>query len=259
MTSQTTKTTEEVPEYSGPHKWQIQSWAVLVRKMLRYREYLRWSDQYCRPLKVFGEDKLVNLRGPAIFIPNHQSHMDTPVIMSALPEQLRDNLYFGAAQDRWFVKGKKKLILQPWYQSLGLGNFPIMRGGGSRALDYGKWLLDQGKFICVFPEGTRATSSELGQFRHGVSIMAKEKNVPIVPVVLKGLREMRPKGSREIIPGPASVTFLDPVYIPQEMEVPDATQMLWNTMNKEFGKPLAFPMPPRSRTPEEEDEKVRAA
>ena len=225
---------------SEPHPWQVQPWAALVRRTLRQREYLRWSDKYCQPLKVFGQEKLEPLHGPAIFVPNHQSHMDTPVIMSALPESVRNRIFFGAAADRWFVKGKKKLILQPWYQSLAMGNFPIVRGGGSKTLDYAKWLLDQNKHICIFPEGTRATSRDLGQFRHGVSILALEKGVPLVPVVLKGLREMRPKGSREVIPGPASVTFLDPVYLPRDIKVENATQLLWEKMNTEFGQPLIF-------------------
>ena len=184
--------------YGGPHPWQTQGWARLARKMLRQREYFRWAEQYCNPLTIRGQENLATLNGPAIFIPNHQSHMDTPVIMSGLTESLQDNIYFGAAADRWFVKGKKKLILQPWYQSLGLGTFPIVRGGGSKTLDYARELLRRDCNICIFPEGTRATGNELGRFRHGVSILAKEEGVPLVPVVLKGLRELRPKGAQRV-------------------------------------------------------------
>jgi 1-acyl-sn-glycerol-3-phosphate acyltransferase len=229
------------PEFSGPHPFQTQTWAKLVRRMFRRKEYLRWSDKYCHPLTVFGSDNLSRIQGPVIFVPNHQSHMDTPVIMSALPTEIQDNLFFGAAADRWFVKGKEKLILQPWYQSLALGNFPIIRGGGSKSLDYAKTLLDKEKHICIFPEGTRSTTSELGKFRHGVAILAREKQVPLVPVILKGLREMRPKGSREITAGPVSVTFLAPMHVSREMAVEDATALLQSTMNREFGKPLVFP------------------
>ncbi len=230
-------------EYGGPHPWQTHAWARMVRKTLRQKEYFRWTEQYCKPLTIRGQEKLAGLKGPAIFIPNHQSHMDTPVIMSGLTEQLQANIFFGAAADRWFVKGKKKLILKPWYQSLGLGTFPIVRGGGSKTLDYARELLRKDCNICIFPEGTRAMGNELGKFRHGVSILAKEEGVPLVPVVLKGLRELRPKGARFITPGPASITFLDPVTIPDGMEVPEATQMLWERMNREFGKPLQFPAP----------------
>ena len=108
--------------YSGPHPWQINPMAKKVRQLLRDKEYFQWTQKYCTTLRVTGQERLTTLEGPAIFIANHQSHMDTPVIMSALPEAIQNNLLFGAAADRWFVKGKKKLILQPWYQSLALGN-----------------------------------------------------------------------------------------------------------------------------------------
>ena len=65
--------------------------------------------------------------------------------------------------------------------------------------------------------------------------------MPLVPVILKGLREMRPKGSREITPGPVSVTFLAPIHVSREMAVEDATVLLQSTMNREFGKPRVFP------------------
>ena len=226
--------------YGGPHPWQTQIWAKLVRASLRQREYLRWSEEYCRPLKIQGLEHLEKLDGPAIFVPNHQSHMDTPVIMAGLPTKVQNNIYFGAAADRWFVKGKKKLILQPWYQSLALGTFPIVRGGGSQTLNYARELLRKNCNICIFPEGTRAQSTELGQFRHGVSILAITEKVPLVPVVLKGLREMRAKGSREITPGLASISFLPPIQFDEGTKITTATDKLWQTMNREFARPIAF-------------------
>ena len=251
MTSSTDRVSVNVeaqPEYSGPHHWQVQPWAKLARRMLRQREYFRWVDQYCTSVTVKGAENLERFNGPAIFVANHQSHMDTPVLMSALPQHVQDNLFFGAAQDRWFVKGKKKLILQPWYQSLALGNFPITRGGGSKALDYAKWLLDQNSNICIFPEGTRATDGKLGRFRHGVTLLALEKRVPVVPLLLKGLRELRPKGAREVTPGPVSVTIMEPVYLTRDLGVEGNTQLLWERMNREFFESIPFPAKTEVRT-----------
>jgi 1-acyl-sn-glycerol-3-phosphate acyltransferase len=225
-------------QMSGPNPWQVSGWAKLLRRVYRHKEYTRWTDQYCQPLQIKGRERLENMRGPAIFIANHQSHMDTPVIMAALPARLKDNLFFGAAADRWFVKGKQKLILQPWYQSLVMGNFPIVRGGGSKALDYARWLLVNGHNICLFPEGTRAKSGELGEFRHGVSLLALAVGVPVVPVVLKGLRELRPKDAREVTPGPVMASILAPVYLTPDMSVDECTTLLRNTMNKEFSQAL---------------------
>ena len=214
------------PRYAGPHRWQIGSAAQAVRRTMRWYAYTRWVDRYCDPLTVRGVENLHGLDGPAIFVANHQSHMDTLVLFEAMPEEVKRNLYFGAAADRWFVKGKKKLVLQPWYQSMVLGNFPIVRGGGAKALAYAGWLLKQGCNVCIFPEGTRTTKDELGRFRPGVAILALELGVPIVPIYLSGLREMRPKGALHAKAGPAGVDVFAPVRFADGTSVDDATATL---------------------------------
>jgi len=218
-------------QLSPPHPWQVQPWARTLRALWRHRAYTRWVEKYCTSLDVQGVERIDGIRGPAILTPNHQSHMDTLVLHESVPASIRKRLYFGAAADRWYVKGKKKLVLQPWYQSLVLGNFPIVRGGGSKTLDYARWLLRQGNAICIFPEGTRAKGEALGRFRHGVSILAIEEQVPIVPVYLAGLKSIRPKGAKDYVPGAAGVEFLTPLSFARDTPVEDATQRLWSVMN----------------------------
>ncbi|MGA0839348.1 MAG: lysophospholipid acyltransferase family protein [Pseudomonadales bacterium] len=232
------------PEYAGPHPWQIAPWARVVRRLMRQRAYSRYVEQYCRPLHVHGLEYLEGLDGPFIIVANHQSHMDTLVLHEALPEWLQENLFFGAAQDRWYVKGKEKLELQPWYQSLVLGNFPIMRGGGYQALDYAGWLLRQGACLAIFPEGTRATGERLGDFRHGVARLALEHQVPVLPVYLDGLRAMRPKGQRHVTPGPAAAEILPPLRFASGTPVAEATAQMWSALNDRHThpRPLAPPV-----------------
>lgn len=223
---------DAAPEsFAGPHAWQIQPWARWVRRAMRWRAYSRWVARYCQTLTVTGQEHLEAVDGPCIIIANHQSHMDTLVLHAALPERVKRHVYFGAAADRWFVKGRRKLVLKPWYQSLVLGNFPIQRGGGSAALDYARWLLNQGGHVCIFPEGTRATSDALGRFRPGVALLALQCGVPVVPVYLSGLREMRPKGQRHVTPGPAAADILQPVRFPPGTGVSEATAVLQARMN----------------------------
>ena len=144
---------EDSSKYAGPHRWQIQGWAKLVRRAWRDRAYTRWFEQACEHVDVRGLENLMELNGPCVFIANHSSHLDTLVVDEILPQEVRENLFFGAAQDRWFVKGKKKLVTQPWYQSLALGNFPILRGGGAKALEYASWLLGKKNTSSCFPKG----------------------------------------------------------------------------------------------------------
>ena len=64
----------------------------------------------------------------------------------------------------------------------------------------------------------------MAKFKHGVSLLALEKKVPVVPVFLTGLKKLRPKGSREIFPGPVGAHILEPIYFPEGTEVPDGHQ-----------------------------------
>lgn len=213
-------------KYVGPHRWQVQGWARIVRGLMHRRAYTRWVDRACTAVEVSGLEHLTHFDGPSLFIANHQSHLDTLLVRTTLPASIRETLYFGAAQDRWFVKGKKKLALKPWYQSLVLGNFPILRGGGTKALSYAHWLLEQGHHVFLFPEGTRATTDALGEFKHGVAILALEHDAPVVPIYLSGLKAIRPKGSREPHRGIAGVEILEPVRFPQGTDVATVTREL---------------------------------
>ncbi len=218
--------------YVGPHRWQIQPWARLVRRALRHRAYTRWVEAACEGIDVVGAGHLEGIDGPCVFVANNQSHLDTLVVHAAVPETVRANLYFGAAQDRWFVKGKKKLTLKPWYQSLALGNFPILRGGGKRALSYASWLLGRRKHVFLFPEGTRATGSELGEFKHGATLLALEHGAAIVPIHLGGLQAMRPKGSRTVRRGRPRVEFLEPIVFSPGSDVTAATALVRERLSR---------------------------
>ena len=218
-------------KYAGPHPWQIQPWARWVRRLMRWHAYTRWVEQAFERFDVAGAEHLADLNGPCLFVANHQSHLDTLLVHAALPDQVKSRIYFGAAQDRWFIKGKKKLILKPWYQSLVLGNYPIQRGGGAKALSYAGWLLRKRQHVFLFPEGTRATGDELGEFKYGAAILAIENQVPVVPIYLSGVQAIRPKGSRDVLrKGVAGVEFLPPMTFAPGTDVGEATRALQDAM-----------------------------
>ena len=92
----------------------------------------------------------------------------------------------------------------------------------------------QGHILVLFPEGTRATSNHLGEFKHGVSLLAMQHQVPVVPLLLGGLRELQPKGQREVVPGPASLRILEPMQFAADLPVEQATEMLYEAMNAAY-------------------------
>lgn len=218
----------------GPHKWQISPWARFIRMCFRWYQYDRWIWRYCKPFTVTGQENFREVKGPCIVVANHVSHMDALVLFSSLPIRIQSNIYFGAAADRWFLRnggGRKELALQPWYNSLISGSFPITRGGGAKTLDYSKWLLDNGANLGIFPEGTRSTSRHMAKFRHGVALLATEKKVPIVPVYLAGTADLRPKGRREVTAAPVWAHVQKPIYLPDGIDIPDATRKIYEALN----------------------------
>ncbi len=218
----------------GPHRWQIKWWAKLTRLAFRWYHYSKHMWRYAKPFTVTGMENFKTVKGPCITVANHSSHLDAIALYHCLPQRLKWNIYFGAAADRWFLKnggGRKELALQPWYNSLIGGNFPIRRGGGSATLDYSKWLLQQGANLAIFPEGTRSTSRKLSRFKHGVSILALDCNVPVVPVYLTGLSQLRPKGSREVSAGPVTANIQPAIYFAEGTTIPEATRIIYDALN----------------------------
>jgi 1-acyl-sn-glycerol-3-phosphate acyltransferase len=215
----------QTTETTGPHRWQITAPARGVRGVMQWHYYGSMVRKYCHPLETRGAENLADLSGPAIFIGNHTSHMDSMVMLYSMPKHYRTRVFFGSAADRWYLKGRKGIKKQGWWNSM-LGSFPVHRAGGSATLDYPKWLIDRGFSIAIFPEGTRSGSGKLGKFRHGVSILALAKDVPVVPMYFAGLAAIRPKGSKELTPAPAITMLGPPVRLEPGTSVPDATHIL---------------------------------
>jgi 1-acyl-sn-glycerol-3-phosphate acyltransferase len=221
------QTTETV----GPHRWQTSWWARLVRHPLWWYENGRQVKKALQPFTVLGRENLRGLKPPVIVIGNHTSHLDGPTMLLALPHRLRDKLFFGGAADRWFLKGLKGIRRQGWWNSLVYGSFPLKRGGGRAALEYSEWLIDQGCSIGIFPEGTRSTTGKMGRFRHGPAILAVGKGVPVVPMYFEGLYEIRPKGTKEMVPGPATAIIGAPIRFAPGTDVGEATHTLYKAVD----------------------------
>ena len=219
-------TTRTEPQFrSEPHRWQTSIPAQIVRRIGRRWVIARHVERYCQPLAMEGVEHLRGVSGPVIVIANHSSHFDTPVVLSVLPERIRRRTAVGAAADRFYRRGKRT-----WWFSLFFNTFPIVRGGGSATLDYAGELLARGWSVVINPEGTRSTSGDVQDFRHGVSILAMQAKVPVVPVYAEGLREIMPKGER--IPRAAAVQIRigAPVWLDDLTSVPQATDRLQSAL-----------------------------
>jgi 1-acyl-sn-glycerol-3-phosphate acyltransferase len=147
-------------------------------------------DFYARR-RATGREKIAALKGPVILVANHASHMDTPVILSALPRKLRKRTVVAAAADYFY---RNRLVAS--LVSLIFNTTPIDRQGGGiskngRHLDK---LLDQGWNLLLYPEGTRSRSGVPGRVRRGAAVLATAHDLKIVPIRVTGTREAMPPG-----------------------------------------------------------------
>ncbi|MPZ61988.1 MAG: 1-acyl-sn-glycerol-3-phosphate acyltransferase [Propionibacteriales bacterium] len=150
--------------------------------------------------RVTGLDMLGRVSPPVLFVANHASHLDTPLILCTLPDAWRRRTSVAAAADYFF---------DTWWRATGsaivFNTFPIERRGGSLSSTPGD-LLGQGWNVVVFPEGTRSPDGWMGRFRMGAAWLAIEHGVPIVPVAIRGSFAAMPRGRSWPRPGRPPVT-----------------------------------------------------
>jgi 1-acyl-sn-glycerol-3-phosphate acyltransferase len=150
---------------------------------------------------VHGLDHLEDLSPPVMFVANHSSHMDTPLILCALPKSWRDRTAVAAAADYFF---------DVWWRAastaLVFNTFPIERTGGRRATDTARRLVNEGWSLVVYPEGTRSKDGWVSRFRSGAARLCDEFDIPAVPVALRGTFAAMPRGRSWPLPGRPSVS-----------------------------------------------------
>lgn len=173
---------------------------------------------------ISGVEVLDGLAPPVIFAANHQSHLDTPLILSALPRRWRYRIapamykeYFDAHFNaRGYTAAKRAAAgLQYYLVALMFNAFPIpqQEAGVLDALRYAGGLVSEGWSLLIFPEGERRPSLEMGEFQPGVAVLATRLRVPVVPIHLEGVDRVLPREC--IIPrfGRTRVSFGEPLRL----------------------------------------------
>lgn len=154
-----------------------------------------------------GLDRLTDLDGPAVFAANHHSHLDTPILLTAIPEPWRHRLVVGAAADYFF--GNRTAAAA---SALAIGAIPIERTRISRrSADQAAELINEGWSFLIYPEGGRSPDGWGQPFRGGAAYLALRCGVPVVPIHLQGTGQILPKGRRLPQFADVTVTFGGPL------------------------------------------------
>jgi 1-acyl-sn-glycerol-3-phosphate acyltransferase len=138
-----------------------------------------------------------------VFLANHQSLFDIPVLLATSPGQLR-------------MMAKRTLFQIPIFGwALKAGGFISVdradRSTATQSFSLAFARLREGTSVLLFPEGTRSLDDTLLPFQRGGFLLAMKSGLPIVPVGIRGSRAVQRRGSFAIHPGTVAVTYGTPI------------------------------------------------
>ncbi|MCD6580490.1 MAG: 1-acyl-sn-glycerol-3-phosphate acyltransferase [Desulfuromusa sp.] len=153
-------------------------------------------------MQIQGTENILH-DSPAIYVSNHQSNFDIPIIFAGLPIQFR-----------WMAK--QELFRVPLF-GLAMkrsGIIPIDRSNQRKTMHSiisAAQRIKDGASVVIFPEGTRTPDGQLQKFKKGALLIAAKAQVPVVPIAIHGSYQIQPKDRWKINGGLLKLEFLQPI------------------------------------------------
>jgi 1-acyl-sn-glycerol-3-phosphate acyltransferase len=145
---------------------------------------------------------------PVIFAPTHHSHLDTGLMIRAVPPAWRHDLVVAAAADYFFDAHWKAAL-----SALALNAIPIDREAtGRKSADLLRDLIADGHSVVIYPEGGRSPDGWGQPFKGGAAYLSIRTGAPVVPVFIDGTGAIYGKGMKRPKPGRTRVAFGAPLW-----------------------------------------------
>jgi long-chain acyl-CoA synthetase len=211
-----------------------QNWLTTGFRLAIYY-LLAWPATYLLAApRIRGRENLRDVRGPVLVVSNHVTYLDIAWVLPALPARLRNRLATAmrgerlaemrrpASTDGLFARFMERLR---YFLALSLFNvFPLPKQSGFlQSFSFVGNLVDRGWNVLVFPEGKTSEDGKMAAFRSGIGLLAKQLNLPVVPMFLDGLFDL--KQARRIVaqPGHVRVTIGQPLRFSPEQDTDEIT------------------------------------
>jgi 1-acyl-sn-glycerol-3-phosphate acyltransferase len=147
--------------------------------------------------EIIGHHNLRTNRS-LVIVANHCSHIDTLCLLAALPLRKLHRAFPAAASDYFFQS-----VPRLWAAAILVNALPFARQARVRqSLSLCRQLLaDPGTILIIFPEGTRSTTGDVGEFKSGIGALVAGCDVAVAPCFVDGSFQAWPKGKRFPRPG----------------------------------------------------------
>ena len=221
--------------YSYP-RW-AQRWPITwIRNFIYY--LLTWpATMIMAHPRIVGHDNLRGIDGPFLISCNHVTYIDVGFALIALPPCVRHKLAVGMWGEMLWEMWQPPQAWSPlvrwayragYYLVVALFNvFPLPQQSGVReSFAYAGESVDRGYSVLVYPEGVRTPDGKPSPFRSGVGMLASRLNVPVVPMRIDGLYQMKMAGHKIARPGDLTVVIGKPMRFPSDMPAEEITNQI---------------------------------
>jgi long-chain acyl-CoA synthetase len=230
---------ESLPYLHWPWSWPMQAVRMLFQELIaRPLVFLLAAPRVTRDPAPLPDR-------PMLLIANHVTAYDGPLILAALPAHIRRRVAIamsgellldmrrGRRQGNAFLNALAPLGY--WLITTLYNVFPLPRlRGFRRSFAHAGEALDRGYSVMIFPEGHRSETGELQPFRQGIGLLAQESQVPVLPVALRGLGELR-AGGHWVRSGRLSINVGTPVDLGPQATPAEWVEALETALRKAFG------------------------
>ncbi|MGA8142448.1 MAG: AMP-binding protein [Candidatus Acidiferrales bacterium] len=187
--------------------------------------------------RVRGRENLRGLKGPVLIVSNHITYIDPGFVLTALPARLRWRTAVAMGGERLAALRNPPAGTGIFSGLLGRVQYPLvvalfhvfplpMRGGFRKSFAFAGELVDRGWSVLIFPEGELTPDGAIAPFRAGIGLLATSLRIPVVPVRLEGLFDLREANKHWTSAGHIRVTVGAPITFSERADSEEITREL---------------------------------
>lgn len=161
-----------------PTKWG-RSYSARFARQFIHRAFIGPATRRMSSLEVRGVEHITG-RGPFIFAANHQSNLDTPLVLTALPANERKRTVVAAAMDNFFMDSRTAFKTVLVFNAIPIDRHRVNRRSAQQALE----LVEDHWNLLIYPEGGRTPDGDLQEFKGGAAYLAERSKATVIPTYI---------------------------------------------------------------------------